>query len=87
MPKQAYRYVFSNLQTKRVQSFFPEFAAQVEQHNPKHEGRNPKITNWKREKAKELLDEPLFEDLDGGETQEAWQNVCHPSYALRDPTK
>lgn len=47
----------------------------VEEYDPQYAGRNPKLTAWKQAKATELLDEPLFADLDAGETRETWYNV------------
>lgn len=75
MPKQPVRFIFTAEQTQRIQSFFPDFKAEVEKHDPEYEGRNVKITNWKKTKAKELLQERLFANLDNAETQESWQSV------------
>ena len=75
MPKTAVRFVFTPEQTQRIQSFFPEFSEQVKQHDPNHEGRNFKVTNWKKDTARKLLQEPLFEGLDEAESQQSWQTV------------
>ncbi|KAF8162107.1 hypothetical protein BJ912DRAFT_1069019 [Pholiota molesta] len=78
-----------------MHSFFPEFAAQVEEHDPTYAGRNAKVTAWKQQKAAELIDEPLFEDLDPAETQQKWQeaimrvfgNFFNSSIKRRKPTE
>lgn len=75
MPKTAVRFVFTAEQTQRIQSFFPEFVAHVEQHDPTHEGRNLRVTNWKKDIAQKLLQEPLFEGLDEAESKKSWQTV------------
>lgn len=73
--KKASRFIFTDAQLKQIHSFFPEFAVQVEEHDPKYAGRNPKVTAWKQQKAAVLIDEPLFVDLDPAETQQKWQEV------------
>lgn len=67
---------------KHIHSFFPDFAAKVEECDPNYEGRNAQITKWKRDKVVALLQEPLFANLDTSETTEAWQNVCQQFFYL-----
>ncbi|KAF8177417.1 hypothetical protein BJ912DRAFT_930363 [Pholiota molesta] len=75
MPKRAFRFKFTEDQSKRIQSYYAEFEKKVAEHDPHHEGRNSKITAWKQNKAAALLGEQLFQNLDPAETQEAWQSA------------
>lgn len=75
MVKKAVRFKFTDDQLKRIQSYFPDFAAKVEADDPRYEGRNAKITAWKQEKATALLDEPLFANLDAAISPGEWHTV------------
>lgn len=73
--KKPIRFIFTDAQSLRIRSFFPEFTALVDECDPTYAGRNLKITTWKQRKASSLMNEPLFADLDTSETQQKWAEV------------
>ncbi|KAF9553848.1 hypothetical protein CPC08DRAFT_767223 [Agrocybe pediades] len=78
------RFPFTRDQISRIESFYPEFEAEVEEHDPSYAGKNAKVTEWKKQKAKDLLKEPLFESLSTEKvTLDQWEDAIRCLYTNR----
>jgi hypothetical protein len=68
---------FPEAQKVHLKSFIPEYEAFIEKKNPEHRGRCSDLTKWRKDIAKKLMKEKMFEDLIGTTEAEAadWEEV------------
>ena len=64
MPAPETRFKFTDAQCDCINSYIPAFKEQVLKHDPLFNGRSTAITLWKKDTAKDLLKEGVFENLD-----------------------
>jgi len=69
---------FPAAQKARLLELLPEYETYISEKNPDHHPRCKALLDWRKDKAKALMEEPLFQDLveDRNAEVAAWELVC-----------